>query len=187
MSLGTAGTANAQETTPSHRLTAEVFVAAEFPAEIIEAAQKADEVAKRTQERRARAKEYLEHIEPIFDRALFMPQIPLQLFEKLQREYEAALQSYWDTDRETRSADEMVEALYYNWTLEVTEDAKSAQVFQEWRTASRVDYINVSEEEAIAYRLMIGIGRSRIAIGHQNLHSWSRPAPPVMWRINDKR
>lgn len=182
----TLGTANAQETGPSHRLTADVFVAASFPAEIIEAAQKADEIAQQTQEKRAPAKEYLEHIEPVFDRAVFMPQIPLEIFEELQNNYEAALQRYWDTDRETRQADDRVEALYYNWTL-AGSDTKSAQVFQEWKMASRIDYIEVSKDEEEAYRLMINIGRARIYTGHQNRNSWRRPAPSTMWRINDKR
>ena len=182
----TLGTANAQET--PHRLTAEIFVEAEFPMEIIEAARKADEIAEMTREKRSQAKLYLDQVESVFDRAVFMVQIPLHLFEKLQNEYESALQRFWDTDRETRQADDRVEILYYNWTLEGT-NAESAQVFQEWRMASRVDYINVTDEEAIAYRLMIGIGRARIFRGYcdRARNPWSRPALPTMWRINDKR
>lgn len=180
------GTANAQEETSPHRLTADVFISAGFPADIIEAAQLADEVAKRTQENRAMAKQDLDLIEPIFDRAVFMPQIPLQLFEKLQNEYETVLQRLWDTDREIRQADDRVSYLYHNWAPEDL-NAQAAQVFQEWQTASRLNYLTVSEDEAEAYRLMIGIGRSRIIAGYRE-HShnpWSRPAPLTMWRVNN--
>ncbi|MDO8496627.1 MAG: hypothetical protein Q7S43_04250 [bacterium] len=175
------GIADAQETL--HRLTADVFVEAGFPTEIVEAAQKADEVAKRTEESRVRAKQYVERIEPVFDRAIFMLQIPLRLFEELQSEYEAALQRYWGIDRELKLADDLVSALYYNWALECS-DAKSAQVFQEWQTATRVDYVKLSKEEEEAYSFLLGIDRSRIFTGH---HRTYRPAPPKMWRINDNR
>ncbi len=175
------GTANAQEA--SHRLTAEIFVEASFPTEIVEAAQKADEVAKRTEESRIKARQYVERIEPVFDRAVFMLQIPLRLFEELQSEYEAALQRYWGIDGELKLADDLVAALYYNWTLEGS-DAKSAQVFQEWQTASRVDYVKLSKEDEEAYSFLLGIGRSRIFLGR---HGTYRSTPPKMWRIDDKR
>lgn len=178
------GTASAQQT--SHRLTADVFVSAGFPAEIVEATQTADEVAKRTQDNRATAKQNLDLIESVFDRAVFMLQIPLELFEKLQNEYEAALQKYWDTDWEIRQADDRVGYLYHNWAPEDL-DTQMAQVFQEWQTASRLDYLTVSEEEAEAYRLMIGIGRARIIAGYheRGRNPWSRQALPTMWRVKN--
>jgi len=177
MTLGT----NAQET--PHRLTADIFVAAAFPAEIVEAAQKADEVAERTQGNRARAKDYLEQIEPVFDRAVFMLQIPLRLFEELQSEYEAALQRYLGIDRELKLADDLVAALYYNWMLKGT-DAKSAQVFQEWQMASRVDYVKLSKEDEEAYSFLLGIGRTRILTGRYRTY---RPAPLTVWKITNNR
>lgn len=156
------GSANAQEEV-SHRLTAKVFAEAGFPVEIVDAARKADGLVDQTRENRVKAERYLAQIEPIYDRALGKPEIPLALFQKLQEEYEAALKNWWSTDWGLRVADNQVSALYYSWTFEGS-DVKSAQVqvFQEWQTASRIEYINVSIEEKEMYRLMLNLGRYRI-------------------------
>lgn len=176
------GTASAEDMTS--RLTADVFVVAEFPTEIIEAAHVADEIAEQTQKNRAKAQQDLELIEPVFDRAVFMSQIPLELFKELQGEYEATLQKLWFVDRELRQADAKVVYLYYSWALE-NSDTKAAQVFQEWQTAAQISYISVSAEEEEAYRLMIGIGRSRIITGYHERGSRRRPAPLTMWGVNN--
>lgn len=174
------GTANAQEETSSHRLTADVFVEAGFPTEIVEAARKADGLVGQTRENRVKAERYLAQIEPIYDQALGKPEIPLALFQKLQEEYEAALKNWWSTDWGLRVADNQVHALYYNWTLEGS-DAKSAQVFQEWQTASRIEYINVSIEEKEMYRLMLNLGRYRI---YRERHLDSPSKPFIMKKVN---
>lgn len=172
------GTARAQQT--SHRLTAEVFAEAGFPTEIIGAARKADDLVGQTRENRIKAERYLAQIEPIYDRALGKPEIPSVLFQKLQEKYKAALHDLWSADWGLRMADNQVSALYYNWTLEGS-DTKSAQVFQEWLIASRIEYINVSAEDKEMYRLMLNIGRYRIFTERHRDPS----KPLIMRRVNN--
>lgn len=176
------GTSSAQEA--SHRLTAEIFVEAGFPVEIVEAVKRADDIAKLAEANQAEARQWVEEIGLVFDKAVFMPQIPLEIFEKLQNSYEAALQKFLNTDLELRQADYVVTYLYFNWlTTQGGSDTKL--VFQEWKKASFSGYVNISEEEAAMYRLMISIGRSKIVAAYRERDSWYRPVPHRAWRVKN--
>lgn len=173
------GTATAQDR--PMRLSADIFVEASFPNDVIEAARKADEVALRTAEMRREIELRLRRVEKVYDDALLWPNISIDRLISVFENYSAVSSEYWSVDQNLKIADEVVESRYYIWTLKGFSPS-SAQVFQMWREAARANYISVSSEEEETYRLMLNIGIDRI---NRQLQRQRRHKVPTLRRIND--
>ncbi|GEM_PF-6607108 len=180
-------TAHAQEAVgveAQQRLTAEIFATALFPAEIVAAAQKADEIATRTRENRIKAECRLEEAEAVYDRVLRHPEIPVKLFVPVYEEYVNAIQALWDIDSELKAANEFVVSLYFSWMMSgvVEDDTNSAgsegsnpsEVFQKWLEATQVSYISVSDNDKEMHRTMLNMGQYKINHDRRRLSRFSQ-------------